>query len=98
MSTRLAIRVQPGARAAGLVGFMADGTLKVRVTEAPEDGRANRAVEALLGQVLALRRGVAVVRGATGRSKVVEIEGLEAGEVQARLEAALAGNREDAES
>jgi len=93
MRTRLAVRVQPGARESGLVGFMADGTLKVKVTEAPEGGRANRAVETLLDAALSLRRGVTVVGGAASRHKVVEIQGLDAAEIRARLAAALGDTR-----
>jgi len=43
----LHVRVQPKARASAIVGWQA-GTLRVRVTAAPEDGRANRAVIELL--------------------------------------------------
>ncbi len=51
-------------------------SLKVRVSAPPEDGKANAAVVRLLAK----RWGVApsrlsVVRGATGRSKTIEIEG-----------------------
>lgn len=71
---RIRIRVQPGARRAGLVGWMADGTLKVAVTAPPEGGRANAAVEALLSDVLGVK--VRVARGLASRSKVVHAEGL----------------------
>ncbi len=45
MPVRLQVRVHPGAQRPGLVGRLADGSLKVAVAEAPEGGRANRAVE-----------------------------------------------------
>lgn len=89
--TRLAIRVQPSARRAGLVGRLADGTLKVAVTAPPEDGRANAAVGELMAEVLGLKaRQVRVVKGMSSRSKTIEIDGLDEGETQARLAAALA--------
>lgn len=88
----LAVRVQPGARAEGLVGRMADGTLKLRVAAPPEDGRANRAVEGLLAEVLGVRESqVKVTRGASSRAKTVEIEGLDDAAVAARIESALQG-------
>ncbi|NOT32713.1 MAG: DUF167 domain-containing protein [Candidatus Eisenbacteria bacterium] len=93
LSTRLAVRVQPGARREGLVGWLADGSLKLRVSAAPEDGRANRAIEALLATRLGLASGaVAVVRGATSRMKQVKIEGLDDVTVRGRIDAALAGD------
>lgn len=89
---RLSVRVQPGARAEGLVGRMANGTLKLRVAAPPEDGRANRAVETLLAGVLGLRGSqVQVTRGTSSRAKTVEIDGLDDAAVEARIEAALKG-------
>ena len=90
---RLTLRVQPGARIAGLAGRLADGTLKLRVTAPPEDGRANRAVEALLAGVLGVRESqVQVTRGMSSRAKTVEIDGLDDAAVAARIEAALQRN------
>lgn len=95
MSATLRLRVQPGARASALVGWMADGTLKLKVSEPPEEGRANRAVEALLAETLGLRaQAVKVVRGQAARSKTVAVDGLDAAAVTARIDAALAGRAE----
>ena len=95
MAVRLQVRVHPGAQRPGLVGRLADGSLKVAVAEAPEGGRANRAVEALVAGVLSLRRTqVKVVGGAAARLKQIEIEGLGAAEVECRIAGALAGVRE----
>jgi uncharacterized protein YggU (UPF0235/DUF167 family) len=88
---RIVVRVQPGARGRGLVGWLADGSLKVKVAEPPEDGRANRAVCELLAAVLGVKPGaVAVVRGASARLKSIEVTGLTAGEAQRRLARAVA--------
>lgn len=91
MSARLSVRVQPGARVAGLVGREPDGVLKVKVREPAREGRANEAVETLLAERIGVpRRAVRVIRGAASRSKVVEVEGLEPRVLEARLAAALA--------
>jgi uncharacterized protein YggU (UPF0235/DUF167 family) len=91
---RLQVRVHHGAQRPGLVGRLADGSLKVAVAEAPEGGRANRAVEVLVAGLLALRRTqVSVVGGAAARLKQVEVEGLDAAETERRLAAALEGVR-----
>jgi uncharacterized protein YggU (UPF0235/DUF167 family) len=90
------VRVQPGARTRGLAGWLADGTLKVKVVEPPEDGRANRAVTELLAAVLGVSRGaVTVVRGASARRKSIEVTGLTAGEARRRLEQAVATARDE---
>jgi uncharacterized protein len=92
MSVRLRVRVHPGARRPGLVGRMADGSVKVAVAEVPEGGRANRAVEAVLAAVLGVPRSrVRVVGGAAARLKQVEIDGLDELGAERRITAALAG-------
>ena len=59
----------------------------MRVTAAPEDGKANDAVVMLLAERLGLTRGaVRVAGGATSRVKWIEIEGLEEAELWRRLE------------
>lgn len=84
-ATRLAIKVVPGSSRDGVAGWLED-TLKVRVSAPPERGRANAAVEALLGEALGLPKGaVRVVAGAASPRKVVEIAGLEEAEVRRRL-------------
>ena len=58
----------------------------MRVTAAPEGGKANAAVVALLAKQLKVARGrVRVVRGHRGRDKRVRIEGITPGEFLARL-------------
>src|ERR1700745_1046854 len=72
-STRLRVRVSPGAGRTALVGRHGDAW-KVRVTEAPERGRANEAVLRLLAETLALpRTALTLVSGHGGREEVVEL-------------------------
>ena len=88
--TRLPVRVQPGARNDALVAWMSDGTLKLKVIAAPEAGRANQAVIALLARVLEVAPSrLALARGAGSRSKTIEIAGLSEHEVRARVDAEL---------
>ena len=95
MTARLAVRVQPGAKQTGLVGRADDGVLRIRVTEPPEDGRANRAVEKLVAELLGVaQRQVTVVRGTSARSKWIEVAGLTPAELVTRVDAALAQNEE----
>lgn len=83
----LAVYVQPGARRDALVGPHGDA-LKVRVAAPPEDGRANKAVVALLAATLGVpARSVSVIAGEHSRSKRVRIEGVDAAALVARLPA-----------
>jgi uncharacterized protein (TIGR00251 family) len=84
-STRLQLRVSPGAGRAQVVGRHGDGW-KIRVTAAPEAGKANDAVVRLLATTLGLpRRDVEIVSGHTARDKVVAVAGLELNETERRL-------------
>jgi hypothetical protein len=92
VSTLLRIHVRPAARRESLQGWRADGSLKLEVTARPEDGLANQAVTDLLAEALGVSRGrVAVVRGRSSRSKLIEVEGMDEAEIRRRIEAALAG-------
>ena len=74
-SVRLRIRVRPGA-AATAVGGSYDGALVVRVQQRAVDGKATEAALAAVATALGVRRSaVALVSGATSRSKVVEVSG-----------------------
>jgi len=89
-STRLRLRVSPGAGRAQIVGRHGDAW-KVRVTAAPEQGRANDAVLRLLSEALAVpREAVVLVSGHGGRDKIVELTGLGPALVERRLASASA--------
>ncbi len=73
----LDIRVQPRAKRNAIE---VDGErILVRVTAAPENGKANDAVTALLAKRLGVgKRSVQIVRGGKSRDKRVRIEGISA--------------------
>lgn len=82
---KLAVRVQARARRDEIAGERA-GSLLVRVTAPPVEGKANAAVCRLLAERLGLAPGrIAVVRGASSRDKLIEIDGIEAGELRRLL-------------
>jgi uncharacterized protein (TIGR00251 family) len=91
-TTRLRLRVAPGAAKAAVVGRHGDAW-KVRVAAAPERGKANDAVLELLAETLALpRANVTLVSGGASRDKIVELAGLAPEEIERRL--ATAGMEE----
>jgi len=90
-TTRLLLRVSPGAGRSAVVGRHGDAW-KLRVSTAPERGRANASVVELLAASLDLRRhDVRIVSGACSRDKVVELVGLSLHEAERRLAAAQKG-------
>ena len=85
MSTRITVHVTPRS-GRDSVEAGAGGVLQVRVTAAPDEGKANAAVCKVLADVLGVpKTSVRVVRGQTARTKQVEIDTLSADEVAARL-------------
>ncbi|MSO58685.1 MAG: hypothetical protein EXQ77_06585 [Thermoleophilia bacterium] len=88
---RIRVCVSPGARRTCVVGRQGEAW-KVRVAAAPERGRANDAVVALLAETLSVARDdIAVVAGATSRDKLVELAGISAEEADRRLTRAGGG-------
>lgn len=68
----LSLRVTPNASADALT--IADGIVQVRVTAAPEAGKANAAVLALLAKALGVpKSALSIVRGESGRDKRVRL-------------------------
>ncbi len=91
-STRLRLRVTPGARRAAVVGRHGDAW-KVSVAARPERGHANDALVELLAERLSVSRArVSLVSGHGARDKVVEVSGIDADEMERRLASA---ERED---
>lgn len=73
---RIEVRVAPRASRNGIEGWDGAGRLKVRLTAPPVEGAANAALLELLAEALGVAKSrLAVVRGAKGRTKTVEIEG-----------------------
>ena len=61
----------------------------MRVNAPPERGRANAAVLGVLADALGVRRSdVRLVGGATGKDKLVEVDGITVREAERRLSAA----------
>ncbi len=67
--TILPVRAQAGARRNGIKGIH-DGALQVMVTQAPEKGKANKAIIAVLAEALGLRRSqIELLSGETSPQK-----------------------------
>ncbi len=91
---RVALRVQPRAGRNEIDGLVqrpdGAGVVKLRVTAAPEDGKANAAAIALLAKAWNLaKRDIEIVAGASSRNKTLHIAG-DAAVLMPRLQAWLA--------
>ena len=85
----LPVRAQPGGRRDEIRGEQ-DGMLKVSVTQAPEKGKANKALIEVLSKALALRKSqVELLAGETSRQKKFLIRNVSPGELAGRVERLL---------
>jgi uncharacterized protein (TIGR00251 family) len=70
----LRVKVTARSPASEIVGELDDGTLKVRIAAAPERGKANQALIALLAAHFGVpRTSVTIVSGHTASLKMVRI-------------------------
>lgn len=74
---RITVRVTPKSSTDEVSGWKGDQLL-VRVTAAPENGKANAAVERTVAMALGIpKSAVRVVRGHTSRTKILEVDGVD---------------------
>jgi uncharacterized protein len=91
VTTRLTLRVSPGASRSAVVGRHGAGW-KIRVAAAPEDGKANAAVVRLLAETVGVpARDVSILAGHASRDKTVELSGIDERETERRLTEASGG-------
>lgn len=82
---RLQVKVVPGASRAEVVGWLGD-SLKVRVTDPPERGKANAAVLDLLSRNMEMDpERLSLIAGGGSARKVVEIKDFDPDELRVRL-------------
>ncbi|HUF30661.1 MAG TPA: DUF167 domain-containing protein [Gemmatimonadaceae bacterium] len=88
-AVRITVRVQPRASRSAVEGVRGDAW-RVRVQAPPVAGAANAAVCRLLADSLRVpRRHVRLISGSSARTKIIEIDGMSADDVEARLVAAM---------
>ena len=82
---RIPVRAQPRASRSEIVGEH-DGALKVRVAAPPVEGEANRELIRFLARTIGVPQSSLVIRsGASGRSKIVEVDGVALADVRRAL-------------
>jgi uncharacterized protein len=81
----LQVKVHPGSARNEITGISA-GVLQVKIAAPPEKGKANKELIDFLSESLGVRKAsITIVKGETGHSKWVTIEGLTPAEILRRL-------------
>lgn len=87
LGTILPVQAQPGSRQNGLRGEH-NGSLRVSVTQAPEKGKANKALVAVLAKSLGVKKSqVELLSGETSQKKRFLIREITPEELRKRLTA-----------
>ncbi|MGA3239832.1 MAG: DUF167 domain-containing protein [Bryobacteraceae bacterium] len=82
---RIAIKVHPRAKRTAITGHLGEA-YKLDLKASPVDGQANEECVRFFAELAGVpRSSVRIVQGATGRMKVVEIEGMAMGEIVRRI-------------
>lgn len=92
---RLSVRAQPRASRSALTGLVDDGrggvALKIAIAAPPVEGAANAAIVELIAKTLDVpRRAVTIAVGESGKSKLVDVEGLTVEQALERLRVIVA--------
>lgn len=84
--TRLTLKVVPGSSRNVITGWLGDA-LKVRVTQPPENGKANKAVISLLATALDIpAKHISICTGHTASTKVIEVQGISNAELRTKID------------
>ena len=87
----LPVRAHPGARRNEIRGEQ-NGMLRVSVTQAPEKGKANKALIAVLSKGLSLKKSqIELISGATSPEKRFLVREVSLSQLQERIERASQG-------
>ncbi len=82
----ITVRVTPRSARNEISEILSDGTVKIRLTAAPVDGKANETLIEFLSKTLKIAKSdIEIVAGQTGREKLITVLGLNPEEVQKRI-------------
>ena len=82
----IAVRVTTRARKNEIVEIQNNGTIKIRITASPVNGKANKALTEFLAKVLDIPKShIEIIAGLTGRDKLISILDMSPQVVQSKI-------------
>jgi len=85
-NTKLKIRVTTRAKRDEVYTILEDGTIKVRLTAPPVEGKANEALIKYFSGILEIPRSrIEILSGLKSRNKLVSIQGMDSVEIYNKL-------------
>jgi len=85
----ISCRVVPSS-SRNMFSEICDGYLKIKVTAAPVEGKANKALVAFLAKILGVAKSdVIIVKGETGKIKKIAVRDINAGDAMKKIQEAF---------
>lgn len=85
-SSKLMVKVTPRAKSNEISEVLQDGTLKIRLTAPPVDGKANKALTKFLSSILKIHESdIEIISGSKGRKKIIRVNGFDQKSLDARI-------------
>ncbi len=82
----ITVRVIPRSSKNEIAEVQADGTIKIRLTAAPVEGQANKALIEFLADILDVAKSkIEIIAGLSGRDKLITILDLDSDVVQKKI-------------
>jgi hypothetical protein len=86
----IAVRVFSGSKKNEIDQILGDGTIKIKLTTPPVQGKANKALVKLLAEILDVNQSqIEIIAGEKSRNKLVTVYDLDAEIVNQRIQATL---------
>ena len=86
LGAAITVRITPRMAKNEITDILDDGTVKIRLTAPPVDGKANSCLISFLADILDVKPAkIEIISGLTARDKIITILDLSPEEVQARI-------------
>ncbi len=86
LGAAISVRITPRMSKNEISEILEDGTIKIRLTAPPVDGKANQALIEFLSKILQVpASSIDIFAGQTGRNKLITIMNLDSDEVHNRI-------------
>jgi uncharacterized protein len=80
------VHLIPGSKLNKVIGFMDDGSLKIRIKEKPVEGRANKGLIKYLSDLLDIREfDIEIISGISSRNKIIRIRNIDSVGLQQKV-------------
>lgn len=86
LGAAVSVRITPRMPKNEISEILDDGTIKIRLTAPPVDGKANQALIEFLAKILQISASsIEIIAGQTGRNKLITIMNMDSDEVHKRI-------------